>query len=159
MTLVLFRRRALGEQCGAEQSLGRAFWRAALLCFFLPQGIAIIELSHRYPGEGGLYLWSKEIFGDFHGFIAGWAYLTTNVFYIPFVLLYLLGTGLYIGGPRARMLIDNPFVAFLAVLFALFLITAVNVVGVGVAKWVNNLAGIETPLASPVLIGMSASTF
>ncbi len=134
-------------------------WLAALLCFFLPQGIAIIELSHRYPGEGGLYLWSKEIFGDFHGFIAGWAYLTTNVFYIPFVLLYLLGIGLYIGGPRARMLIDNPFVAFLAVLFALFLITAVNVVGVGVAKWVNNLGGIGTLLASAVLIGMSASTF
>ncbi|HWY58362.1 MAG TPA: APC family permease [Terriglobales bacterium] len=134
-------------------------WLAALLCFFLPQSIAVIELSHRYPGEGGLYLWSKEVFGDFHGFIAGWAYLTTNVFYIPFVLLYLLGIGLYVGGPRARMLIDNPFVAFPAVLFALFLITAVNVVGVGVAKWVNNLGGIGTLLASAVLIGMSASTF
>jgi amino acid transporter len=48
-------------------------WLAALLFFFLPQGIAVVELSHRYPGEGGLYLWSKELFGDFHGFIAGWA--------------------------------------------------------------------------------------
>ena len=134
-------------------------WLAALLCFFLPQGVAVIELSHRYPGEGGLYLWSKEVFGDFHGFIAGWAYLTTNVFYIPFVLLYLLGIALYVGGPRARMLIDNPLVAFPAVLFALFLITAVNVVGVGVAKWVNNLGGIGTLLASAVLIAMSAWTF
>lgn len=62
-------------------------WLAALLCFFLPQGIVVIELSRRYPGEGDLYLWTKEVFGDFHGFIAGWAYLTTNVFYIPFVLL------------------------------------------------------------------------
>jgi glutamate:GABA antiporter len=134
-------------------------WVAALLCFFLPQGIAVIELSHRYPGEGGLYLWSKEIFGDFHGFIAGWAYLTTNVFYIPFVLLYLMGIGLYVGGPRARMLIDKPPVAFAAVLCALLLITAVNVVGVGVGKWVNNLGGIGTLLASAVLIGMSAWTF
>ena len=134
-------------------------WLAALLCFFLPQGVAVIELSHRYTGEGGLYLWSKEVFGDFHGFIAGWAYLTTNVFYIPFVLLYLLGIALYVGGPRARMLIDNPLVAFPAVLFALFLITAVNVVGVGVAKWVNNLGGIGTLLATAVLIAMSAWTF
>ena len=134
-------------------------WLAALLCFFLPQGVAVTELSHRYPGEGGLYLWSKEVFGDFHGFIAGWAYLTTNVFYIPFVLLYLLGIGLYIGGPRARLLIDKPLVAFPAVLCALFLITAVNVVGVGVAKWVNNLGGIGTLLASAALIGMSAWTF
>jgi glutamate:GABA antiporter len=134
-------------------------WLAALLCFFLPQGIAVIELSHRYPGEGGLYLWNKEVFGDFHGFMAGWAYLTTNVFYIPFVLLYLLGIGLYVGGPRVRMLIDKPLVAFPAVLCALFLITVVNVVGVGVGKWVNNLGGIGTLLAAAVLIGMSAWSF
>jgi hypothetical protein len=31
MTLVLFRRRALGEQCGAEQRLGRAFEKAPAL--------------------------------------------------------------------------------------------------------------------------------
>jgi amino acid transporter len=134
-------------------------WLVALLCFFLPQGIAVTELSHRYPGEGGLYLWNKEVFGDFHGFIAGWAYLTTNVFYIPFVLLYLLGIGLYVGGPRARMLIDKPIFAFPAVLCALLLITVVNVVGAGVGKWLNNLGGIGTLLAAAVLIGMSAWTF
>jgi glutamate:GABA antiporter len=134
-------------------------WLAALLCFFLPQAIAVIELSHRYPGEGGLYLWSKELFGDFHGFIAGWAYLTTNVFYIPFVLLYLLGIGLYIGGPRAPTLIEKPLVAFPAVLFALFLVTVINVVGVGVGKWVNNLGGIGTLLAATLLIAMSAWSF
>jgi glutamate:GABA antiporter len=134
-------------------------WLAALLCFFLPQGIAVIELSHRYPGEGGLYLWSKEVFGDFHGFIAGWAYLTTNVFYIPSVLLYLLGIALYVGGPRVRILIDKPVVAFPAVLCALFLITLVNVVGVGVGKWVNNFGGVGTLVAAAVLIGIGAWTF
>ena len=134
-------------------------WLVALLCFFLPQGIAVIELSHRYPGEGGFYLWSKEVFGDFHGFIAGWAYLTTNVFYILFVLLYLLGIGLYVGGPRARMVIDKPLVAFPAVLCALFLITVVDIVGVRVCKWMNNLGGIGTLLAAAVLVGMSAWSF
>src|SRR5437016_9654567 len=109
--------------------------------------------------KAALYLWSKEVFGDFHGFIAGWAYLTTNVFYIPFVLLYLLGIGLYVGGPRARMVIDKPLVAFPAVLCALFLITVVNVVGVRVGKLVNNLGGMGTLLAAAVLVGMSAWSF
>jgi len=40
--------------------------------FFLPTALIIIELSTRYPAEGGLYVWSKEAFGDFHGFVAGW---------------------------------------------------------------------------------------
>ena len=43
-------------------------WIISLLLFFWPQGIAVIELAHRYPGEGGVYLWAKEVFGDFHGF-------------------------------------------------------------------------------------------
>ena len=33
-------------------------WIIALLLFFWPQGIAVIELAHRYPGEGGVYLLS-----------------------------------------------------------------------------------------------------
>jgi glutamate:GABA antiporter len=127
-------------------------WVVALLGFFLPQGLAVMELSHRYPGEGGLYLWNKEVFSDFHGFIAGWAYLATNVFYIPFVLLYLTGIGLYVWGPRAQALIDNPLIAFPAVLGTLFLITWVNVLGVGVGKWLNNVGGIGTLIAAAVLV-------
>jgi len=43
-------------------------WIISLILFFWPQGIAVIELAQRYPGEGGVYLWAKEVFGDFHGF-------------------------------------------------------------------------------------------
>ena len=46
-------------------------WLISLIFFFWPQGIAVLELAHRYPGEGGVYLWAKEVFGDFHGFLSG----------------------------------------------------------------------------------------
>src|SRR5262249_38325882 len=72
-------------------------WLAALLLFLLPQGIAVIELAHRYPVEGGLYVWSKEAFGDFHGFMCGWAYWTTNMFYLPTLLFYMGGILSYAG--------------------------------------------------------------
>ena len=29
-------------------------WIISLLLFFLPQGIAVVELAHRFPGEGGV---------------------------------------------------------------------------------------------------------
>jgi amino acid transporter len=45
-------------------------WVLGLLGFFIPLALAVIELSSRMPGEGGLYLWSKAAFGDMHGFIA-----------------------------------------------------------------------------------------
>jgi len=61
-------------------------WLAALLFFFLPQGIAVIELSHHMPGEGGAYLWAKHSFGEFHGFLCGWLYWTSNMFFVPTLL-------------------------------------------------------------------------
>jgi amino acid transporter len=66
-------------------------WLLAVLVFFIPCSLAVMELSSRLPGEGGLYLWSKSAFGEFHGFIAGWAYWVNNVFYFPSLLMFLAG--------------------------------------------------------------------
>src|SRR5580658_5742548 len=55
-------------------------WLAALAFFFLPQGIGVIELSHQFPEEGGVYAWTKHMFGDLHGFLCGWCYWTANMF-------------------------------------------------------------------------------
>src|SRR5467141_5475458 len=39
-----------------------SLWVIAAILFFLPTALIIIELSTRYPAEGGLYVWSKEAF-------------------------------------------------------------------------------------------------
>ena len=43
-------------------------WLISLGLFFWPQGIAVIELAHRYPGEGGVYLWPRKFSGIFTAF-------------------------------------------------------------------------------------------
>src|SRR4051794_28419397 len=134
-------------------------WLLALVFFFWPQGIAVIELSQRFPGEGGVYLWSKKYFGDFHGFLSGWCYWTNNVFYIPTILLYLVGVGTFAAGPKAKALSDDPQFTFFAALAALILLVALNVVGVGVGKWVNNLGGIGTWIIATALIILGAMMF
>lgn len=129
-------------------------WVLALLLFFWPQGIAVIELAHRYPEEGGVYLWAKRVFGDFHGFLSGWCYWTNNIFYVPTVLLYFVGISVYIAGPRARGLADNPWFALGASMVLLALLVVLNVLGLGVGKWVNNLGGIGTAVTAVTLIGL-----
>jgi hypothetical protein len=42
-------------------------WIGAWLVFYTPLALCVIELSSRYPNEGGLYVWSKHAFGDFAG--------------------------------------------------------------------------------------------
>jgi amino acid transporter len=129
-------------------------WIISLLLFFWPQGIAVIELAHRYPGEGGVYLWTKEVFGDFHGFLSGWCYWTNNMLYVPTVMLYFVGVSVFVLGPNHQALADNKMFALVASLLLLTVLVVLNIVGLGVGKWVNNLGGIGTSVAAAVLIAL-----
>ncbi|HEX8895443.1 MAG TPA: APC family permease [Terriglobales bacterium] len=130
-------------------------WLISLLFFFWPQGMAVVELSHRYPGEGGIYLWTKKVFGDFHGFLSGWCYWTNNIFYVPTVVMIFLGIAVFTAGPNAVGLANNPLFTFLSALILLVLLAFLNVVGLGVGKWVNNIGGVGTAIASLILIGLA----
>ncbi len=129
-------------------------WMISLLLFFWPQGIAVIELAHRYPGEGGVYLWAKEVFVDFHGFLSGWCYWTNNMLYVPTVMLYFVGVSVYVLGPGHQGLSDNKLFASIASLSLLTILTIFNILGLGVGKWINNLGAIGTFVAAAVLIGL-----
>ena len=61
-------------------------WVMAWAAFYIPLALSVVELSSRYPKEGGLYVWSKRAFGDFAGFISAWTYWTSNLPYFPAIL-------------------------------------------------------------------------
>jgi amino acid transporter len=129
-------------------------WLIALLLFFWPQGIAVIELADRYPGEGGVYLWAKEVFGDFHGFLSGWCYWTNNMMYVPTVMLYFVGVSVFVLGAGHERLADSRPFALVASIVLLALLVVLNVMGLGVGKWINNLGGLGTFLAAFLLMGL-----
>jgi glutamate:GABA antiporter len=127
-------------------------WIVSLILFFWPQGIAVIELAQRYPGEGGVYLWAKEVFGDFHGFLSGWCYWTNNMMYVPTVLLYFVGVSVFALGSGNQQLADNKLFAFTASVVLLTILVVLNIVGLGVGKWINNIGGIGTFIAAGLLM-------
>jgi amino acid transporter len=129
-------------------------WIISLILFFWPQGIAVIELAHRYPGEGGVYLWAKEVFGDFHGFLSGWCYWTNNMMYVPTIMLYFVGVSVFVLGPGHEALGDNKLFALAASVVLLSVLVVLNVMGLGVGKWINNLGGIGTFAAAFLLMGL-----
>jgi glutamate:GABA antiporter len=129
-------------------------WIISLILFFWPQGIAVIELAHRYPGEGGVYLWAKEVFGDFHGFLSGWCYWTNNMMYVPTIMLYFVGVSVFVLGPGHESLGDNKPFALAASVVLLSVLVVLNVMGLGVGKWINNLGGIGTFAAAFLLMGL-----
>jgi len=130
-------------------------WGLALMLFFLPQGLAVIELSHRYPHEGGVYLWTKEIFGNFHGFMSGWCYWTNNMFYIPTLVLCVVGISVFMGGPTWYALGDDKRYVSLMAVAVLWIATGISILGLNVGKWINNLGGIGSVIAALVLVGLA----
>ncbi len=129
-------------------------WIISLLLFFWPQGIAVTELAQRHPGEGGVYLWAKKEFGDFHGFLSGWCYWTNNMMYVPTIMLYFVGVSVFVLGPGHQLLADNKVFALTASIALLAVLVALNVIGLGVGKWINNVGAVGTFFAAAVLIGL-----
>jgi amino acid transporter len=123
--------------------------------FFLPLAGCVLELSSRYPQEGGLYIWTREAYGEFAGFMAAWTYWMSNLPYFAAVL-YFAASSVLFTTPRAAHLADANAYFLLFTMCMLALITVLNVLGVGLGKWLNNLGaiGMAVPVVILILLGL-----
>lgn len=119
-------------------------WLLGLACYMVPLALAVLELSSRVPGEGGLYLWAKAAFGDAAGFVAGWAFWVSNLVYFPTLLLFAAGGFLFIGGADWLAFKDSTAYNATFCLTLLWCVTLLNVAGLARAKWLTDLGGIST---------------
>ncbi len=127
-------------------------WVLALVGFFLPLAASVLVLAARYPDEGGLYVWTREAFGDGTAFLAAWTYWMSNLPYFPAILYFGAGSMLVAFGRHGRALAASPayYMGF-AVLW-LVIIMALNVRGIESGKWLNNICSIGGWLPISILI-------
>ena len=133
-------------------------WLIAALGLFVPLVFTTLELSSRYPQEGGVYVWSREAFGPFAGFMTGWLYWGTNLPYFPSLLYFAAGNLLFVGGPSWQALSSSSTYFVAASLTGLALTVFLNVVGLDVGKWLNNAGAVASWVvaAALILFGMVA---
>ena len=129
-----------------------ALWFLAVLVFFIPSGLAVMELNSRESGEGGVYLWAKAAFGEQHGFIAGWTYWVNNLFYFPGLLLFIAGAFLYLGGNELLGLGDSALYNAGFSLVLLWLVIGMNIIGLSKGKWIPNIGAAATGTIFVVLL-------
>jgi amino acid transporter len=131
-------------------------WIVAWLIFFVPLVLAVIELSSRYPQEGGLYIWTKQAFGEFGGFMTGWIYWSSDLPYLPTILYFAAANTLYLGGSRAHSLAGNSTYFIVFSLVGLSLCLILNLIGVDFAKWLYNIGSLGTWVPAVILIVVGA---
>ena len=132
-----------------------SLWILAAILFFVPTAFVIVELSTRFPEEGGLYVWTKEAFGDFHGFIAGWTYWTYTIFYFPGLLLASAAMMAYIGGAKTAWLAENRTFLLAGSVALLVLAVWLNIIGLHIGKWLQNAGGVGTYVPLLMIVGVA----
>lgn len=134
-----------------------AVWLCAWMLFYVPLALSVIELSSRYPSEGGMYVWTTEAFGEGAGFLAGWLYWASNLPYFPTVLFFAASNILFLRADwRGQSHNQTYFLLFSLV--AMTLLTIVNLIGLNIAKWTYNLGalGMWLPVAMAAVLGIAA---
>jgi amino acid transporter len=133
-------------------------WIGAWLCFYTPLALSVLELSSRYPNEGGLYVWSKRAFGDFSGFMSAWTYWTSNLPYFPAVLYFAASNVLFFRQAAWQHLSGNATFYIVFSLLTLSAATMMNIVGLDVGKWLHNVGALAMwiPVAIVIVMGLVA---
>src|SRR6201996_3295137 len=133
-------------------------WILGFLGFFLPLAGGVLELSSRYPQEGGLYVWTREAYGEFAGFMAAWTYWMSNLPYFAAVLYFAAGSLLFVA-PHGQRWNDANAYYLIFTPGMLALITVLNAVGLNIGKWINNLGGIGITVPVIILIVLGGLWF
>lgn len=135
-----------------------AIWLIGLFTIFIPLALCVMELSSRYPHEGGMYVWIKRAFGDGPAFVTGWIYWTSNLPYFPAVLYFAASNALYVGGTRWNALQHSPLYFAIFSILGVALALALNIVGLNIGKWLSNLGalGVWIPVSLLCLVAIIA---
>lgn len=134
-------------------------WVFAMLVFFIPSAIAVRELADIDPSSGGIYCWVDRAYGPRQAFVAGWLYWVNNLFYFPSLLVTTAAIAAYAGGTRTAALGEDSRFILVVSLVGLWVAVWLNVVGLRVGKWLQNLGGIGTWIPAFLFVALAVWGF
>src|SRR6185295_4054554 len=103
---------------------------------------------------------TRREFGEAHGFLSGWCYWTNNLFYVPVLLVYMAGIFAFAGGEaRAADLVGRKLFVGAIAFGWLALITAANIRGLAVGKWIQNIGGLGAFLSVTLVLAAAAAAW
>jgi amino acid transporter len=134
-------------------------WIAAAVLFAAPLGIAVSALLEKYPGAGGLYLWARQDFGPWHGFLCFWIYWFAIALTLPSSAMFAMSMSAYAFGPKYAYLADSQSYVVISTLISIWIGLGTNIVGMRIGKWTENLGGITSWILGLLLVGAGAAVW
>jgi amino acid transporter len=131
-------------------------WLLAALFFAAPLAVAVGTLSAKYPGAGGLYLWTSQDFGAWHGFLCFWVYWLGMAFWFPSAAMFYMSAGLDLLGPSGAHWGENRVYLMAVSLVAIWVALGTNLIGMKIGKWTENAGGASAWLMTALLAVVAA---
>ena len=128
-----------------------SLWILAILAFFIPSALVVASLSRRFPEEGGLYIWTKRAFGDWHGFLCAWLYFISNLLFVPSLALAAVAMSGYIWSADPSRLAQDRTYTLTVTLILLWGAFLSHLFGLKIGKWAGNAGGVATYASAAVL--------
>jgi amino acid transporter len=130
-------------------------WLLAAVLFAAPLTIAVAALAAKYPGVGGLYLWTRRDFGAWHAFLGFWSYWLGIAFLFPTAALLYARVGFSALGPLYAPLGENRFYLLAATLALIWIGLGSNLIGLKIGKWTENVGTLATWAVGLLLVAIA----
>jgi amino acid transporter len=128
------------------------FWLLAIALYYLPQAAVVIYLNRLMPLEGGLYQWARVGLGEFGGFLVAWnLWCFAIVIMATFAVMMARNLSYVIGFGDAAITTTWWYMPVISSVVIVG-ITIVSVLGLRVAKWVQNVGATAQLLTYVALI-------
>ena len=131
-------------------------WLLTAILFMAPLAVSVGALAAKYPGSGGLYTWTRNDFGPWHGFLCFFVYWVGIAVWFPSAAIFYMSAGLSaLPAPLANLTADRAAMLLVAVA-AIWIALGSNLVGLKVGKWTENIGGSATWVVTILLVVTAA---
>lgn len=125
------------------------YYLLGALVFFIPIGLVSAELATAFPDKGGIYVWVREAFGEFWGFLIIWLQWVYNVVWYPTILSFVAATLGYMLDPQ---LAENKLYMLTMVNGIFWGATLLNCFGMRMSSWISTIGALFGTLFPMFLI-------
>ena len=132
-----------------------ALWVLTAVLFMVPLAVAVGALAGRYPGPGGLYTWTRNDFGPWHGFLAFFVFWVAIAVWFPSASIFYMSAGLAALPAPVAALAGNRAAMLAVAIAAIWIALGSNMIGVKFGKWTENIGGGATWVVTLFLLGIA----
>lgn len=126
-------------------------WALVVILFVIPQGLAVVEMAECPEAEQGIATWVGHHLGDFAGFLTAWCYWANNLFYVPTLVVFVVGNIAFLAEPLAGPVPESRPLLLAGSMVCLWAVVGMCLIGLRISRWISNLGGACVLL---VLVGL-----